>query len=88
MKLTRLLTPTLALAMGLTALPASAHDHHWHGVKSFPCTSAHGDWAFDGLYGYTTKQAVTEFQKANGLPPDGFIDANLLAAVRARSGNA
>ncbi|HTJ63921.1 MAG TPA: lytic murein transglycosylase, partial [Alphaproteobacteria bacterium] len=42
----------------------------------------------DGIAGTATRQAVRAFQKANGLPPDGFIDANLLAAVRARSGNA
>jgi membrane-bound lytic murein transglycosylase B len=42
----------------------------------------------DGVAGNATRQAVRAFQKANGLPPDGFIDQNLIAAVRARSGNA
>lgn len=42
----------------------------------------------DGVAGTATRQAVRAFQKANGLPPDGFIDPNLIAAVRARSGNA
>ena len=42
----------------------------------------------DGVAGTATRQAVRAFQKANGLPPDGFIDANLIAAVRARSGTA
>jgi membrane-bound lytic murein transglycosylase B len=42
----------------------------------------------DGIAGAATRQAVRAFQKANGLPPDGFIDAQLMAAVRARSGNA
>jgi membrane-bound lytic murein transglycosylase B len=42
----------------------------------------------DGVAGTATRQAVRAFQKTNGLPPDGFIDQNLIAAVRARSGNA
>jgi membrane-bound lytic murein transglycosylase B len=42
----------------------------------------------DGIAGTATRQAVRAFQKANGLPPDGFIDANLIAAVRARGGTA
>jgi membrane-bound lytic murein transglycosylase B len=42
----------------------------------------------DGVAGTATRQAVRAFQKANGLPPDGFIDLRLIAAVRARSGNA
>ena len=42
----------------------------------------------DGVAGTATRQAVRAFQKANGLPADGFIDLNLIAAVRARSGNA
>jgi membrane-bound lytic murein transglycosylase B len=42
----------------------------------------------DGVAGTATRQAVRAFQKANGLPPDGFIDLALIAAVRARSGNA
>jgi len=40
----------------------------------------------DGVAGNATRQAVRAFQKANGLAPDGFIDQNLIAAVRARSG--
>jgi membrane-bound lytic murein transglycosylase B len=39
----------------------------------------------DGVAGNATRQAVRAFQKANGLPPDGFIDQNLIAAVKARS---
>jgi membrane-bound lytic murein transglycosylase B len=42
----------------------------------------------DGVAGTATRQAVRAFQKANGLAPDGFIDLNLIAAVKARSGNA
>jgi membrane-bound lytic murein transglycosylase B len=42
----------------------------------------------DGVAGTATRQAVRAFQRANGLPPDGYIDLNLIAAVRARSGNA
>jgi membrane-bound lytic murein transglycosylase B len=42
----------------------------------------------DGVAGTATRQAVRAFQKANGLPPDGYIDLSLIAAVRARSGNA
>jgi membrane-bound lytic murein transglycosylase B len=42
----------------------------------------------DGVAGNATRQAVRTFQKANGLAPDGYIDMNLIAAVRARSGNA
>jgi len=42
----------------------------------------------DGVAGTATRQAVRAFQKANGLPPDGFIDLNLIAAVKARGGNA
>jgi membrane-bound lytic murein transglycosylase B len=42
----------------------------------------------DGIAGAATRQAVRAFQKANGLPPDGFIDANLLAAVRSKGGSA
>ena len=40
----------------------------------------------DGVAGNATRQAVRAFQRANGLAPDGFIDQNLIAAVRARSG--
>ncbi len=42
----------------------------------------------DGVAGTATRQAVRAFQKANGLTPDGYIDLNLIAAVKARSGNA
>jgi membrane-bound lytic murein transglycosylase B len=42
----------------------------------------------DGVAGTATRQAVRAFQKAYGLPPDGFIDLSLIAAVRTRSGNA
>lgn len=40
----------------------------------------------DGVIGPATRQAVRSFQKANGLPPDGYVDAKLIAAVRARAG--
>lgn len=40
----------------------------------------------DGVIGPATRQAVRTFQKANGLPPDGYVDAKLIAAVRARAG--
>jgi len=40
----------------------------------------------DGVAGNATRQAVRAFQRANGMPPDGYIDQNLIAAVRARSG--
>ncbi|HEX4504580.1 MAG TPA: lytic murein transglycosylase [Alphaproteobacteria bacterium] len=40
----------------------------------------------DGVAGNATRQAVRTFQRANGLAPDGFIDQNLIAAVKARSG--
>lgn len=42
----------------------------------------------DGVAGTATRQAVRAFQKANGLPPDGYIDIRLIDAVRARSGTA
>ncbi len=40
----------------------------------------------DGAIGAVTRQAVRAFQKANGFPPDGYVDPSLIAAVRARSG--
>ena len=40
----------------------------------------------DGVIGPATRQAVRNFQKANGLSPDGYVDAKLIAAVRARAG--
>jgi membrane-bound lytic murein transglycosylase B len=39
----------------------------------------------DGVIGSATRQAIRAFQKANGLPPDGYADASLIAAVKARS---
>jgi membrane-bound lytic murein transglycosylase B len=42
----------------------------------------------DGVAGTATRQAVRAFQKANGLPPDGYIDHRVIDAVRARSGTA
>jgi membrane-bound lytic murein transglycosylase B len=42
----------------------------------------------DGIAGTGTRKAVRAFQKANGLPPDGYIDAALIAAVRAKGGGA
>ena len=40
----------------------------------------------DGVIGPATRQAVRTFQKANGIPPDGYVDAKLIAAVRAKAG--
>jgi peptidoglycan hydrolase-like protein with peptidoglycan-binding domain len=42
----------------------------------------------DGVAGAATRQAVRAFQRANRLAPDGYIDLRLIAAVKARSGNA
>jgi membrane-bound lytic murein transglycosylase B len=42
--------------------------------------------AADGVAGGKTRRAVRAFQEANGLPPDGYIDRRLMAAVRAKSG--
>jgi len=39
-----------------------------------------------GFFGAVTRQSVRAFQRANGLTPDGFADAKLIAAVRARAG--
>lgn len=82
----RLLTPALALTMAVAALPAAAHEHHWHGLKAFPCNGAAGDWHFDGLYGYTTEQAVRNFQKANGLVADGVAGPRTLRALGLKAG--
>lgn len=35
----------------------------------------------DGILGADTRQAVRRFQRARGLPPDGYADRTLLAAV-------
>lgn len=35
----------------------------------------------DGIMGSGTRQAVRRFQKARGLPPDGYADRTLIAAV-------
>jgi membrane-bound lytic murein transglycosylase B len=40
----------------------------------------------DGVLGPLSRQAVRSFQRANGLPPDGYVDAALIGAVRSRSG--
>ncbi len=40
----------------------------------------------DGVLGPVSKLAVRSFQRANKLPPDGYVDAGLMAAVRARVG--
>lgn len=37
--------------------------------------------AADGVMGSGTRQAVRRFQKARGLPPDGYADRTLIAAV-------
>ena len=39
----------------------------------------------DGVLGPASKQAVRSFQRANGLPPDGYVDGTLVAAVRAKA---
>ncbi|MBX7201266.1 MAG: lytic murein transglycosylase [Rhodospirillaceae bacterium] len=39
----------------------------------------------DGVLGPVSKQAARSFQRANGLPPDGYVDAPLMAAVRAKA---
>jgi len=39
----------------------------------------------DGIMGSGTRQAVRAFQKANGLPPDGYPDRALVAAARAKT---
>ena len=36
----------------------------------------------DGVYGPSTKQAVTEFQKASGLTQDGVVGPKTLAALK------
>jgi membrane-bound lytic murein transglycosylase B len=38
-----------------------------------------------GFLGAVTRQSVRGFQRANGLTPDGYADARLIAAVRARA---
>jgi membrane-bound lytic murein transglycosylase B len=40
------------------------------------------DGTADGVIGAATRQAVRRFQKARGLPPDGYADQGLIAAVR------
>jgi membrane-bound lytic murein transglycosylase B len=35
----------------------------------------------DGILGAETRQAVRRFQRARGLPPDGYADRALIAAV-------
>lgn len=42
----------------------------------------------DGVLGPASKQAARSFQRANGLPPDGYVDGPLMAAVRAKAGPA
>jgi membrane-bound lytic murein transglycosylase B len=39
----------------------------------------------DGIMGSGTRQAVRAFQKANGLPQDGYPDRALIAAARAKA---
>lgn len=39
----------------------------------------------DGVLGPVSKQAARSFQAANGLPPDGYVDGPLMAAVRAKA---
>jgi membrane-bound lytic murein transglycosylase B len=40
----------------------------------------------DGVIGSGTRQAVRLFQRAHGLPPDGYADATLIAQVKYYSG--
>ena len=42
----------------------------------------HYDGAIDGRHGPMTVAAVQEWQRVNGLPPDGYINAALLARLR------
>lgn len=39
----------------------------------------------DGVLGPMSKQAARSFQRANGLPPDGYVDGQLIAMVRAKA---
>lgn len=39
------------------------------------------DGPVDGIYGYLTYSAVKEFQRKNGLYPDGIVGPNTLAAI-------
>ncbi len=39
----------------------------------------------DGVLGPLSKQAARSFQRANGLPPDGYVDRPLMAAVHAKA---
>ena len=39
----------------------------------------------DGIVGAATRQAVRAFQRAHGLPPDGYANASLIALVRNQS---
>jgi hypothetical protein len=74
------------LALALVAVPAAAiahtgPDHHWNGTRVFPCNQASNDWHFDGLYGWSTEQAVRNFQKAKGLTVDGIAGPATLKAL-------
>ncbi|MHB1206647.1 MAG: lytic murein transglycosylase [Rhodospirillaceae bacterium] len=42
----------------------------------------------DGVLGPMSRQAARSFQRANGLPADGYVDAALINTVHARSGMA
>ena len=49
------------------------------------------DLKVDGIYGPKTEEAVREFQRENGLSPDGIYDTqtrNALAAALSRKGGA
>jgi membrane-bound lytic murein transglycosylase B len=39
----------------------------------------------DGVVGASTREAIRAFQRANGLPPDGYADAAMVQLVAARS---
>jgi hypothetical protein len=43
----------------------------------------HDVGGIDGIIGPATRAAIRVFQQANGLPPDGHPDADLLARLRA-----
>ena len=41
----------------------------------------------DGMFGSSTRRAVSQFQKANGYPADGYPTPTLLAAIRKSAGS-
>lgn len=51
-------------------------------VQSALAERGHDAGAPDGLFGPNTRQALTEWQRASGLQPDGTIGPRVLAALR------